>query len=201
MYYNYKEYVKPKQKNQNLNNENNIFNNFNIFPNNIYIENNNQNIILFPVYYPFQNNIITNNFIHNNFQFINDFRKRSYTRNNNISGNISFYDGLISKSQNSINKKKFQKLKSKNVYNKYIESKKISIERYQKHGNKLDINIEKYEIEEFKNYLNSLLIPIPDYLCSQKGIKEIQKYINKSPNECKTILINSINNCLPKVII
>ena len=201
MYYNYKEYVKTKQKNQNLNYENNIFNNFNIFPNNIDIENNNQNIILFPVYYPFQNNIITNNFIHNNFQFINDFRKSSYTRNNNISGNISFYDGLISKSQNSINKKKFQKLKSKNVYNKYIESKKISIERYQKHGNKLDINIEKYEIEEFKNYLNSLLIPIPDYLCSQKGIKEIQKYINKSPNECKTILINSINNCLPKVII
>ena len=49
MYYNYKEYVKPKQKNQNLNNENNIFNNFNIFPNNIDIENNNQNIILFPV--------------------------------------------------------------------------------------------------------------------------------------------------------
>ena len=158
-------------------------------------------ILFYFLFYPFQNNIIINNFIHNNFQFINDFRKSSYTRNNNISGNISFYDGLISKSQNSINKKKFQKLKSKNVYNKYIESKKISIERYQKHGNKLDINIEKYEIEEFKNYLNSLLIPIPDYLCSQKGIKEIQKYINKSPNECKTILINSINNCLPKVII
>ena len=53
--------------------------------------------------------------------------------------------------------------------------------------------------KNFKNYLNSLLIPISDYLCSQKGIKEIQKYINKSPNECKTILINSINNCLPKV--
>ena len=73
MYNKYKEYL--KQKYQNLNNNNTIFNNFNTqtLPNNINIENNYPNNNTFPVFFnntmyinPFQNNIIINNFLGKN---------------------------------------------------------------------------------------------------------------------------------------
>ena len=51
---------------------------------------------------------------------------------------------------------------------------------------------DKFEIEEFKRYLMNLPVPSYDFICSQKGAREMQKNISKLPSECKTILINSM---------
>ena len=114
MYNKYKEYL--KQKYQNLNNNNTIFNNFNTqtLPNNINIENNYPNNNTFPVFFnntmyinPFQNNIIINNFSNNTFQFINDL---SNTTPNNFLGKNS-----IDITSNYQKEKKLKKVKSINI--------------------------------------------------------------------------------------
>jgi hypothetical protein len=42
-------------------------------------------------------------------------------------------------------------------------------------------------------FVNSLTIPIEDYLCTTKGILEIQKKLSKSGNECKNLLIKILD--------
>ena len=207
MYYNYQNYLKQKQQ-QNLYFDNYIcqnqtnYNNFNI-GNNILL-NNFQNDFIYnnpnQFYIPFTNNISVNNFtniylpfFNNPFQNQNNIqRKTTYNINNNITNNNYFFDE--EKNEN----------KKKNIRKSNVSNKKTSLNSYinirKTQSQKYEINIEKYEIEEFKSYLNSLITNLSDYLCTQKGVREVQKYINKCPNECKTILINSLNFELPKVM-
>ena len=191
MYNNYQNYLKQKQMQQNnffennfpnqtVSNFNNLFNNN--YPNNFFYNNPNQ--------IPFTNNISVNNLtniyfplFNNTFQNIPQTRKKTY--NHSYQNQNKNYENKKKKKSNISNKKTSA---DSLIYNKKIPSQK------------LEINIEKYEIEEFQTYLNSLNINLSDFLCSQKGVREVQKYINKCPNECKTILINSLNYNLPKVM-
>ena len=65
---------------------------------------------------------------------------------------------------------------------------------------KLELNIEQYEVKEFKEYINNLPMNLTNFICSQKGAREIQKTLTKFPNECKTVLLDFINSDLPKVM-
>ena len=194
MYNNYQNYLKQKQISQNNFLENNIF-----FPNqtisnfnNNFLNNNISNNFIYPNQIPFTNNISVNNLtniyfpLYNNNPFPNIQQQRKTTYNNNS------YHNLINKNENK-KKKKSSISNKKTSADSIIYNKKSQNQKY-------EINVEKYEIEEFQTYLNSLNVNLSDFLCSQKGVREIQKYINKSPNECKTILIKSLNYDLSKVM-
>ena len=208
MYNNYQNYLKQKQIGENIYFENNNFqnqlncNNLNIGNNNLF--NNFQNNYIYNNFnqfnIPFTNNICVNNltniylpFFNYPFQNQNNIqRKTTYNINNNKA-----IKNLIFDEEKNENKKKNNKITNisnkKNSSDSYINIRKTQSQKY-------EINIEKYEIEEFKSYLNSLITNLSDFLCTQKGVREVQKYINKCPNECKTILINSLNFELPKVM-
>ena len=208
MYNNYQNYLKQKQIGENIYFENNNFqnqltcNNLNIGNNNLF--NNFQNNYMYNNFnqfnIPFTNNICVNNltniylpFFNYPFQNQNNIqRKTTYNINNNKA-----IKNLIFDEEKNENKKKNNKITNisnkKNSSDSYINIRKTQSQKY-------EINIEKYEIEEFKSYLNSLITNLSDFLCTQKGVREVQKYINKCPNECKTILINSLNFDLPKVM-
>ena len=194
MYNNYQNYLKQKQISQNNFLENNIF-----FPNqtisnfnNNFLNNNISNNFIYPNQIPFTNNISVNNLtniyfpLYNNNPFPNIQQQRKTTYNNNS------YHNLINKNENK-KKKKSSISNKKTSADSIIYNKKSQNQKY-------EINVEKYEIEEFQTYLNSLNVNLSDFLCSQKGVREIQKYINKSPNECKAILIKSLNYDLSKVM-
>ena len=51
----------------------------------------------------------------------------------------------------------------------------------------------KYEIEEFNNFINCLNNPLIEHICTQKGAKEVIKFINKCKPECLTKLINLLD--------
>lgn len=59
---------------------------------------------------------------------------------------------------------------------------------------------EQSQIEDFSRYLSSLPCQPYEYVCTQKGAKEIQKNLSKFHLECKTILINILSSYLPIIM-
>jgi hypothetical protein len=163
---------------------NNYFGNFNppqqIYPNNYMIYNNN--------YYNNQNNLmqtkeffpkvkISNNYINankiNTINFANS--DNSIKFNNIILNNPKFNLNIINDKKNSL----------------YFSSSKSS------KSNKIYL---KYEIEEFNNFINNLNNPLINHICTQKGAKEVIKFINKCKPECLTKLINLLGEKISDVM-
>ena len=67
--------------------------------------------------------------------------------------------------------------------------------------NKTDFNTNQYEIDEFNSFLSSLPSEVSDFLCTQKGAREIYKTIQRLSQECKTVLITRLGTNLVKVMI
>lgn len=65
-------------------------------------------------------------------------------------------------------------------------------------GKKKDVAFDKFEIDEFERYLLNLPVPSYEFICSQKGVREMQKNMMKLPIECKTVLINSMGTNISK---
>ena len=166
-------------KNNNLNNYN-----INIFPkfeninkstdtnkNNINIQNINKNMI-------FDGNNI--NIYNNSKQFFNSSNINNYFNNiNNI--NIA---------KNSLNE-------NKNQYNLENSFENSNINNYKSIINSTNSNIS----EEFTKYINTLPMPLVNFLCTPKGTLEIQKKLEKSNNDYKILLVNLLNKQgLPKIM-
>ena len=56
------------------------------------------------------------------------------------------------------------------------------------------------EVKEFHKYLLSLPCQVYNYLCLQKGVKEMQKILSSSIKECHTILINKLGSSISIVM-
>lgn len=56
------------------------------------------------------------------------------------------------------------------------------------------------EVKEFQKYLLSLPCQVYNYLCLQKGVKEMQKILSSSIKECHTILINKLGSSISIVM-
>ena len=118
-------------------------------------------------------------------------RRRTYTEQE-VNFNSLKSSPTFSKNSSTFNKKRFSEPIN---YGRAFSNKNNTL------SNKIhDINIDKYEIDEFKSYLNSLGCTPCEFLCTQKGAKEMQKYLLKTPIECKTILIQSLGASLSKVM-
>ena len=60
--------------------------------------------------------------------------------------------------------------------------------------------ITEDKIEEFESFLKNKAVNTVEFLCTQRGAKETEKLLKKSPNECITILIKDLNTSLSKVM-
>ena len=167
-------------KNISYNKKNNLpFNNYNRIYNQNKINNTGANNINF-------NNIKQIYIDNNNIQFYNSLNQPS---NNNILdnkiNNINFYrNNIIEK--NNLNNKIFSTNNinhNKNNNNIYLNNNNIN----------MSYSIHQRNFIEFSQYIESLPIPLINYLCTSKGILEIQKKLLKSNKDYKLYLIICLN--------
>ena len=192
-----------------LNNNNYKESSYNIFEYNKFFSNNNNLFII----NNFQNNhsLILNNKYYNkiiNKNQINNIGINTMRENNinqiNKENNIQFFNSnnKFNKNINYDNSTKdlfYKKDNSNNdilnYYNNLINIKNKNIK-----NNSINLS-QVYNFEDFLQYINSLPIPLVNYLCTSKGILEIQKKILKSNNDYKKFLIIYLNkNGLSKIM-
>lgn len=146
---------------------------------------------------PLETNIMFPLWFYQCQQNIQNERKKSYPINNTFIQQ-DFQNYYMSNSKNQNHNKK------KNSTTTASSHRKSSAENPKKNlifsKGKLDINLEQIEIEEFQNYLKNLQTTPCEFICTQKGSRDMNKNITKFPNECKTILIHSLGKDISKVM-
>ena len=191
-----------------INNDNYNFNNFiNSFgDNNISLINNDKNNLPFNNYNRIYNQNEINNIGVNNIN-INNI-KQIYIDNNNI----QLYNSIINQQSNNnmlnnnINNINFYRnniIEKNNLNNKIFSNNNTNYNINQiKNKNNINLNnniinlpstIHQRNFIEFLQYIESLPIPLINYLCTSKGILEIQKKLLKSSKDYKLYLIICLN--------
>ena len=179
-------------------NYNNIINNFE--NKNILIKSGKNNL-------PFNNYIYNqkemNNYDSNNIN-INNIRQ-IYIDNNNIQFYNSLnqlHKNLLDNNINNINFYRNNIIEKNNLNNKFFSNNNYNINYIQKNKNAINLNNNKINLSnilqqnnfiEFSQYIESLPIPLINYLCTSKGIMEIQKKLIKSSKDYKLYLIIYLN--------
>lgn len=87
-----------------------------------------------------------------------------------------------------------------NYNNQFLQTTTQKKPKYIKYGKNCFLYPENSEIDEFSHYLSSLPCQPYEYICTQKGAKEIQKNLSKFHSECKTFLINVLSSYLPIIM-
>jgi len=157
-------------KNNNLNNYNiNIFPNFKI---NNKTNNNDKNYMNINQNMSLDGNNI--NIYNNDNKFFNSRSINNYFNNIN---NVKISKNNINENKNQINlENSLEKNNDNNINSKNIIN-----------------SINSNTLDEFKKYINTLPMPLVNYLCTPKGTLEIQKKLEKSNNDYKILLINLLN--------
>ena len=180
-------------------NYNSIMNNFD--NKNISLINNNKNNLPFNNYFYNKNqlNNIGNNNINlnnirqiyidnNNIQFYNSLNQPNKNILDNNINNINFYrNNIIEK--NNLNNKIFSN-NNNNYNNIYINKNNFNLK-----DNNIELSniIHQNNFLEFSQYIESLPIPLIKFLCTSKGILEIQKKLQKWSKDYKLYLIICLN--------
>lgn len=82
--------------------------------------------------------------------------------------------------------------KVNNIYNN------ITIDSFINSNSSLGFDVDKSAIEEFTQRLNQISEPLEKFLCTKRGPKVVSKLIEKYPNDCITVLINTLQkNIIP----
>lgn len=157
-------------KNNNLNNYNiNIFPNFKI---NNKTNNNDKNYMNINQNMSLDGNNI--NIYNNDNKFFNSRSINNYFNNIN---NVKISKNNVNENKNQINlENSLEKNNDNNINSKNIIN-----------------SINSNTLDEFKKYINTLPMPLVNYLCTPKGTLEIQKKLEKSNNDYKILLINLLN--------
>ena len=157
-----------------------------------------------------------NNLPFNNYNRIYNQNKKNNTGVNNINfnnvkqidnNNIQFYNSLNQPSNNNILDNKINNIncyrnniiEKNNLNNKIFSSNNINYNiNHNKNNiylnnNKMSNTIHQRNFIEFSQYIESLPIPLINYLCTSKGILEIQKKLLKSNKDYKLYLIICLN--------
>ena len=129
----------------------------------------------------------------NNFNFYNSLNQPNKNMQNNKINNINFYKNNIIE-KNNLNNKIFSNNNIDINYNYNINhtKNKNNIILNNKNINFSNI-IHQPSFIEFSQYIDSLPIPLINYLCTSKGILEIQKKLLKLNNDYKLYIIISLN--------
>ena len=130
---------------------------------------------------------INNNYskVNNKNFLMNKINSIAYQEGNIINNYFNNINNINIISNNDIGKSTYpNKLKyHSNLYMK---------ENYINYQNDNCNNMQNYNknLDEFMKYINSLPMPLVNFLCTPKGISEIQKKLEKSNDEYKVLLVN-----------
>ena len=184
----------------NLNNNSYLYvNDFNNIINKIPIINNiyNQNI---------NNKILNQNC--NNFKKLNELNNINYYFVNSKENKYSLENTNFDSTKNDYKINNYlSKLNQSEFFNNYLNNNNKKIQNNENmitnknNANKINNypnnnNIDtsnKNDLSEFIKYINKLPMELVNYLCTPKGILEIQKKIEKSNNYYKLLLVNYLN--------
>ena len=191
---------KPNYNNNELYMINNNFNNnFSFYLNPIYdqinyntipIMNNNSNIGFgnFEENLKIKNdlNILANNFGYNskinNKYTMNNMNTKKYSKSNSINNYFNSINNINIIHNNYIDNPNYNNYNYSYTFpNDFFPKNNNNIYNSQNNNNNLD---------EFIQYINSLSMPLVNFLCTPKGTLEIQKKLEKSSKEYKVLLVN-----------
>ena len=194
---NNKNYIPVVNKNQicNLSGNNSRFMNYfkmnkdNSIPDNYinYINKDNTNIL---------NNNMSNsinkneNYIYNNINLNNNNYIKFEYNSNNL--NYIIQNNIVYNNQNSfcnINNMNYININNNNNFN---NKKEFNINNNINTANQNPPNINENN-QDFLNYVNNLNIPLIKYLCTKKGISEMENYLKKNGKNTIEILIYLLN--------
>ena len=136
------------------------------------------------------NHINNSNGLNNiNFSNINSINNISNLYNNIIFNNKEKNISNLSKNLNNFNA--LNNINNKDTQNTYKENdiRNNSIN----YDENLIHPIEKTSIENLMKFIHSLSMPLVNFLCTPKGILDIQKKLGKSNTQCKILLIKLLN--------
>ena len=164
-------------------------NNRNSINNGLYIQNQNYNnsFNLNSTYQQNKNNIIfnfENNKNNNNFQ-MNNINSNTFPKGNIIN---NYFNNI-----NNINIIQNNFVENLNILNNLRKNQNAFFyENYMKHQNNNFNNFpfQDKNINDFIKYINSLPMPLVNFLCTPKGTLEIEKKLEKLSKEYKVLLVN-----------
>ena len=164
-------------------------NNRNSINNGLYIQNQNYNnsFNLNSTYQQNKNNIIfnfENNKNNNNFQ-MNNINSNTFPKGNIIN---NYFNNI-----NNINIIQNNFIENLNILNNLRKNQNAFFyENYMKNQNNNFNNFpfQDKNINDFIKYINSLPMPLVNFLCTPKGTLEIQKKLEKLSKEYKVLLVN-----------
>jgi len=136
------------------------------------------------------NHINNSNGLNNiNFSNINSINNINNLYNNIIFNNKEINISNLSKNLNNFNA--LNNINNKDTQNTYKENdiRNNSIN----YDENLIHPIEKTSIENLMKFIHSLSMPLVNFLCTPKGILDIQKKLGKSNTQCKILLIKLLN--------
>ena len=161
--------------------------------------------------YSLNGNLIEDDKINNNFNNIQNSNNVNYNYYNNINyiDNRKFIDNYINNYNYNINYRlfnnnndnHFNNYMPNNFYNsnpKIINIINININKSSNIINNDNVynyfNSIKYkQIEELTNYIQSISMPLSDFLCTKEGIFQIKKYLHKSNIQLTLKVIDTLN--------
>ena len=125
---------------------------------------------------------------------------------NNNSNSFNYYGINMNNRKKSNSHNNSFKIKNRkqgnyiNYNNQFLQATTQKKPKYIKYGKNCFLYPENSEIDDFSHYLSSLPCQPYEYICTQKGAKEIQKNLSKFHSECKTFLINVLSSYLPIIM-
>ena len=182
----------------NLNNMNNDNNNYLMPINNNAITNSNNNILSHNLInnFNFFNNVNSAEIINDNINLNNSININNLNTNSNDVINYSNINTNAGKNKSNIIEK--NNLKYKNIINDNTHNNNIIFNYINNTNtnniiiNKNNIN-QKIHLEQFIQYVRSLSMPLVNYLCTSKGILDIQRKLPKSNYDYKAFITLYLN--------
>ena len=155
---------------------------------------------------PFLNNYINNEAIYQNkivnIEYDSNFKKNKFNvRNNNIimqniiNKNLYSEGNIINNYFNNINNFNIIEnnfINNSNYINNFTNNSYSFPNQsyFQKENNIYNLQIDNKNLDDFVKYINSLPMPLVNFLCTQRGTLEIQKRLDKLSKEYKVLLVN-----------
>ncbi len=155
---------------------------------------------------PFLNNYINNEAIYQNKivnnEYESNFKKNKFNvRNNNIimenniNKNLYSEGNIINNYFNNINNFNIIEnnfINNSNYINNFTNNSYSFPNQsyFQNENNIYNLQINNKNLDDFVKYINSLPMPLVNFLCTQRGTLEIQKRLDKLSKEYKVLLVN-----------
>ena len=150
--------------------------------------------------FPFLNNYVNNKLSLQNQNVNNEYESNIKKNNFNVGINNYMKTGKNNYPEGNIIKNYFSNINNINIIeNNFINNSNYinnffnysnSFPKQKKFQQAYNLQKNNINLDDFIKYINSLPMPLVNFLCTQRGILEIKKKLDKTSNEYKILLVN-----------